>query len=189
MRDKAVERAKVRLKNARPGKFLTLATGSLRLNREAIQRDAQYDGLHAVWTSLSEAEASDAQVRTHYAELWRIEQGFRVMKHTLKLRPVFHWTERRVRAHILICYTAFALMRLLRYRYLQQHSTQAPLSEDRILEELDRVRVSIVRDHSSRKRFVLPFPPNREQTLLYRTVGLTLRRSTVLLSSPKNPRP
>ena len=189
LRDKAVERAKVRLKNARPGKFLTLATGSLRLNREAIQRDAQYDGLHAVWTSLSEAEASDAQVRTHYAELWRIEQGFRVMKHTLKLRPVFHWTERRVRAHILICYTAFALMRLLRYRYLQQHSTQAPLSEDRILEELDRVRVSIVRDHSSRRRFVLPFPPNREQTLLYRTVGLTLRRSTVLLSSPKKPRP
>lgn len=188
LRERAVERAKARLKKARPGKFLTLATGSLRLNREAIRRDEQYDGLHGVWTSLSEAEASDAQVRSHYAELWRIEQGFRVMKHTLKLRPVFHWTERRVRAHILICYTAFALMRLLRYRYLQQHSTQAPLSEDRILEELDRVRVSIVRDHHSARRYILPFPPTREQILLYRTVGLTLRRSTVLLSTPQNTR-
>ena len=41
--------------------------------------------------------------------LWWIEQGFRVLKGTREARPVFHWTERRVRAHLATGYAVFAL--------------------------------------------------------------------------------
>ena len=39
------------------------------------------------------------------------------MKHTMAVQPMFHWIERRVRAHVAICFVAFALLRILRHRY------------------------------------------------------------------------
>ena len=36
---------------------------------------------------------------------------------TLAVRPIYHWTEPRVRAHVAICYAVFALLRILRFRY------------------------------------------------------------------------
>ena len=38
------------------------------------------------------------------------------MKHTMAIRPTFHWMECRGRAHIAICFVAFALLRILRHR-------------------------------------------------------------------------
>ena len=42
------------------------------------------------------------RVYARYSELWRIEEGFRVLKHTLAIRPVFHGTARRVKAPVAI---------------------------------------------------------------------------------------
>lgn len=123
-----------------------------------------------VWSSLSQPPAS--QIQTHYAELWRIEQGFRMLKHTLLVRPVFHWTERRVRAHIALCYVVFVLLRILRWKHARQHAGQPPLSEDRILAELGNVTVSLFRDQGNGNRYLVPFGPTREQRLLYKTVDL-----------------
>ena len=70
-----------------PGRFLKRKCDAVTLNPKAIERDALFDGLHGVWTSLSPPAS---QIRAQYAKLWRIEQGFRVLKHPLQLRPVFH---------------------------------------------------------------------------------------------------
>ena len=74
-----------------------------------------------------------------YADVWGIEPAFRVMKHTMRIRPTFHWTERRVKAHVAVCYTVFAMLRYLRKRYALTHAGQLVLSEDRLLAELGRV--------------------------------------------------
>ena len=110
-----------------------------------------------------------------------------MLKHTLRVRPVFHWTERRVRAHVALCYVAFALLRILRWKYARQHARQLPLSEDRILAELGNVPVPLIRDQGNGNRYLVPFGSTLEQHLLYKTVGLTLRRTTTLLSSPNRP--
>ena len=189
-REQAVKKAEEKIAKGeplgrRPGRFLKVSRHAVTLNRKAIERDQLFDGLHGVWTSLSQPPAS--QIRAHYAELWRIEQGFRVLKHTLRVRPVFHWTERRVRAHVALCYVAFALLRILRWKYARQHAGQPLLSEDRILAELGNVTVSLIRDQGNGNRYLVPFGSTREQRLLYKTVGLTLRRTTTLLSSPSCP--
>ena len=108
------------------GRFLRVERGAVAFNEEAVRRDARFDGIHGVYTSLSDPPEV---IRAHYAGLWSIEHGFRVLKNTLGVRPVFHWTERRVRAHLAICYAAFALLRILRWRHLRHHSAQARLSE------------------------------------------------------------
>jgi transposase len=47
-----------------------------------------------------------------YKNLLEAERGFRDMKSTLQLRPVYHRLEHRIRAHVLICWLALLLIRV-----------------------------------------------------------------------------
>ncbi|ODA43329.1 Mobile element protein [Thermodesulfovibrio sp. N1] len=42
---------------------------------------------------------SAEQILSAYHSLWKIEESFRIMKHTIEVRPVYHWTEKRIRGH------------------------------------------------------------------------------------------
>ena len=184
-RARALDRAHRRLDTAvrgrgRTGRFIKADAGALSIDDEAVVRDARFDGLHGLWTSL---EDPGPDIRARYAELWRIEHGFRVLKHTLAVRPVFHWTERRVRAHVAICFVAFALLRIFRWRYQRQHP-EAPLpSEETILDELAHVQASLVKDAHSNKRYLIPSSSNSEQRRIYATAGLRLPQQTALVPS------
>ena len=111
--------------------------------------------------------------------VWQIEEGFRVLKHTLAIRPVFHWTERRVRAHIAICFAAFAMLRILRRIYNTRHGAEAPISEGQILAQLREVEVSVVRDNTTKRHFAIPSAANSSKFRLYIALGLTIQRQTV----------
>lgn len=185
-RARALDRARKRLAagakgSGRAGRFIKVRAGALSINDEAIARDTRFDGLHGLWTSLDDP-APD--IRARYAELWRIEHGFRVLKHTLAVRPVFHWTERRVRAHVAICFVAFALLRIFRWRYHRQHPERPLLSEERILDELTHLEASVVVDDNTRRRYLLPSSSNNEQRMIYATVGLHIPRQTVPYYAP-----
>ena len=114
-----------------------------------------------------------------YRGLWQIEEGFRVLKHTLAIRPVFHWTERRVRAHIAICFAAFAIPRILRRIYNTRHGAEAPISEGQILAQLREIEVSVVRDNTTTRHFAIPYAANGTKVRLYNALVLTIQRQTV----------
>jgi hypothetical protein len=99
-------------------------TFSFTRKAEAIAEEARLDGIYVVRTSLTAEQAdADATVRS-YKSLARVERAFRCMKTVdLQLRPVFHWTAPRVRAHVLLCMLAY---------YLEWHMRQtlAPLLFD-----------------------------------------------------------
>jgi hypothetical protein len=63
-------------------------------------------GRFVITTSLTTSEASAAQVLRYYKSLQNVERRFRVMKDFLSLRPMFHWTEARVRGHVALCVLA-----------------------------------------------------------------------------------
>ena len=107
------------------------------LDEERIARDALWDGLHGVITNLKHDEAETIIAR--YARLWVIEESFRIKKHLLKIRPIFHWKPKRVHAHIAICYMAFATLRHLQYRV----ALTQKISPELIIEELLQVQASI----------------------------------------------
>jgi Transposase DDE domain len=91
---------------------------------EAIAQEAKLDGIYVVRTSLAAEQADAATTVRSYKSLARVERAFRCMKTVdLELRPVFHWTAARVRAHVLLC--------MLTY-YLEWHMRQklAPLLFD-----------------------------------------------------------
>jgi hypothetical protein len=77
---------------------------------EQIDAEALLDGIYVLRTNLT-AEQSDAAATVRsYKSLAHVERAFRSMKTVdLEIRPVFHWTAPRVRAHVLLCMLAYYL--------------------------------------------------------------------------------
>jgi hypothetical protein len=102
-------------------------------------------GRYVLTTSLSPEQATAAQVVMAYRSLLEIERRFRVLKDFLHLRPVRHWTERRVRAHVAVCVYATVVEALIA-RALRTADVRDPdlpgqfLSSERALRELGRIR-------------------------------------------------
>ena len=79
-------------------------------NDAAIAAEAALDGLYVVRTNLPAAQSDAAATVRAYKSLSGVEHAFRSMKTVdLELRPVFHWTAPRVRAHVLLCMLAYYL--------------------------------------------------------------------------------
>ena len=77
-------------------------------NAESIAAEAALDGLCVIRTSLPEAELVPQATVRAYKRLSAVERAFRSLKSVdLKVRPVFHRTEERVRAHVLLCMLAY----------------------------------------------------------------------------------
>ena len=76
----------------------------------AIAAEAALDGIYVVRTNLPAAQSDAVATVRAYKNLSSVERAFRSMKTVdLQLRPVFHWTAPRVRAHVLLCMLAYYL--------------------------------------------------------------------------------
>ena len=92
-------------------KFLEISKDiEVSISEEKIAEDCKWDGLKGYITNTDlDAERAIAQ----YHGLWVVERAFRISKGTLEMRPVFHFTERRIEAHICICFIAYKVYKEL----------------------------------------------------------------------------
>ncbi len=82
-----------------------------------IAEEMALDGLYAVRTSLPNETLEDAETVKAYKSLSQVERAFRCLKTVdLHLRPIHHWLEERVRAHVFLCMLAYYLEWNLRNR-------------------------------------------------------------------------
>jgi transposase len=78
--------------------------------RERIDAEARLDGVYVLRTNLTAEQSDAAATLRAYKGLAQVERAFRCMKTVdLEIRPVFHWTAPRVRAHVLLCMLAYYL--------------------------------------------------------------------------------
>lgn len=85
-------------------KIEQLSEQAVIIDEQKINSAAQWDGLHGIITNITDITASDAF--EHYRGLWQIEETFRLTKHDLRVRPIFHWTPKRIEAHVALCFMA-----------------------------------------------------------------------------------
>ncbi|MQA84122.1 MAG: IS1634 family transposase [Streptosporangiales bacterium] len=104
-------------------------SGRLFIHRAKIKQEERLDGKYLIATSDPHISAED--VALGYKNLLQAERGFRDLKSTLELRPVFHRLEHRIPAHVLICWLALLLIRAAERR--------TGLTWHRIATELGRV--------------------------------------------------
>ena len=179
-REKAIERLKQKLEKSKKPQSLISNYGykkfiavdgevQVRIDEEKLAKEALWDGLHGIFTNIKEKEMNVEEILTQYHGLWMVEESFRINKHDLRMRPIFHWTANRIRAHIAICFVAFALIRFLQYKIL--HQTKENFSAERIREELYRIQESILRDKTDNNRYVVPSKPSQDAVKIYEVMN------------------
>ncbi len=109
------------------------------LDRAKIADDARYDGK---WVLRTNTDLPPSEVALAYKGLWQVEEAFRTLKTPLELRPIYHWTEPRIRGHVMVCFLAFVLRQMLRKK-LAEMGWEGSFTE--LLAALGRVRVSVLR--------------------------------------------
>ena len=97
-------------------RYLKLS-GSVGIDEERLREERRFDGKRVLRTNTT---LSAEQVAVAYKSLWQVEHVFRRLKSGLLLRPMYHWTEERVRGHIVVCFLAFVLETMLRRSLLQK---------------------------------------------------------------------
>jgi transposase len=179
-RDKAIEKLRKKLeKNSQPAslisnygykKFLKV-TGEVKvlLDEDKYVKAAEFDGLHGVITNVK--DLSDSQVISYYHSLWQIEECFRISKHDLKIRPIYHWTPKRIRAHIMICFLALVCVRHLSYRVKLRFEA---MSIARMTNALNHIQLSILDDKKTNCRYALPSRFNEDASKIYKTLDLAI---------------
>ena len=175
-REKAIEKLRQKLdKSKRPEslisnygykKYLTVEGNvQVKVNEEKLEKETLWDGLHGVFTNIEEKDMSSKEILSQYHGLWQVEESFRISKHDLRVRPIFHWSPKRIQAHMAICFVAFSLIRFLQHRL--KYKRKENFSAERIRDELYRIQDSIVRNRTNYERYVIPSKPSQDAIKIY----------------------
>lgn len=97
------------------------------LNQEKIEQEKKFDGIFVLLSSRYDLEA--CKVVESYKNLKEIEMLFDDLKNFVDIRPIRHWLEVRVRAHVFICVLALLLKKIFEINYMQGKCIMEPLEE------------------------------------------------------------
>ena len=138
-REKGINRLKAAFKSGKINKeninkrgynkFLEITKDiDVSINEQKIIEDQKWDGLKGYFTNTN---LSPRAVYEQYSGLWMIEKAFRVTKGTIELRPMFHFTPKRIQTHVAICFVAYKV-----YKELERimKIKKIDLSADKVLE-------------------------------------------------------
>lgn len=110
-RIKAGKLTKSSINNRGYNKYLKLEGDvNISIDHTKFNQDAAWDGLKGYLTNTN---LSKEDIINNYGQLWKIENAFRVSKHDLKIRPIFHRLQQRIEAHITINFVAYKIYKEL----------------------------------------------------------------------------
>jgi transposase len=133
---------------------------AVKINYDMVKEDERWDGLKGYITNTT---LSADQISKEYSGLWQVERAFRITKGTLELRPMFHFTRKRIEAHVCICFVAYKVYKELE-RILK--SSGIYLSVDKVLDIAKTITTVKVR-----------LPVSRE--ILSRTMLITQKHKSI----------
>lgn len=138
----------------------TTGSGLLRIDKKAIERETNLDGKYLLRSSNPHLSAED--IALGYKQLLEVERGWRDMKSTLDLRPVFHRREDRIRSHVTLCWLGLLMIRLLENR--------TETTWEQIRRQVQRLhQVTLAGDDGTVETLTRP---SAEQNQLFTTAGL-----------------
>ena len=143
-------------------KYLTLKNEvNVAIDYDKYNADASWDGLKGYITNTS---LSVDAVIENYSNLWHIEKAFRMSKSDLEIRPIYHFTKRRIEAHIsisFVAYTVYKELERLLYKY------EAPFSVQKARDIIRNMyQIEIELPNSKHKEKVLLNMDEEQQLLL-----------------------
>ena len=110
--EKQIEKAKTLLQNPskiKKVKYLKSNATNTRLHEELIDKTTRLLGVKGYYTDIEQSVADNQTIISRYHDLYKIEQAFRISKHDLQTRPIFHFKEEPIKLHLLICFMALVM--------------------------------------------------------------------------------
>jgi hypothetical protein len=149
-------------------------SGLLRIDKHKIKAEANLDGKYLLRSSDPHLPAED--IALGYKQLLEVERGWRDMKQVIDLRPVYHRLEERIRAHVILCWLALLLVRIV--------ETTTGATWRTLAAELNRLQVITFTgpDGTFRQRTELTKP----QRDIYATLGLDPPAKIIELVTPSS---
>ena len=120
------------------------------IDMKRFNNDAKWDGLkgYVTNTSLTKKEIID-----NYGHLWKIEKAFRISKHDLKVRPIYHRLQKRIEAHIIINFVAYKVYKELERKLKLMNTNLSPEKAIEIAKTIYQIETNI--DNQNIKHIIL----------------------------------
>jgi transposase len=134
------------------------------IDMEKFEQDALWDGLKGYLTNSS---LSKEAIIDNYRELWNIEKAFRISKHDLQIRPIYHRAERRIEAHICISFVAYKVYKELERQLKAKGSPWSVAKAIEIAETIYCVKVRNPETGGYEERSLLLTDEQRELKTLF----------------------
>ena len=135
---------------------------NISINMEQVNKDAKWDGLKGYVTNTN---LSKDQIIENYGHLWKIEKAFRISKHDLKIRPIYHRLQKRIEAHITINFVAYKVYKELE-RQLKEK--KADISPEKAIDIAKTIFEIQLQDDKTKKVFCKTLILTEEQKYLAR---------------------
>ena len=110
------------------------------INSEAVKERKKREGKFVLETSLSKQEKDAENVKKAFMKQPQIERAFRNIKSFLEIRPVYHWKDRRIKAHVLICFLGFYLTKKAEIEFRNNGITKEAIKVIRNWDKLTLVK-------------------------------------------------
>ena len=159
----------------RYGKYLKVEGARVEIDEERVRKEARLDGVFGYWTN---TELNAKELLEAYRNHWQVEDAFRCLKHTMKLRPMWHWTERRIEGHVMMAFLAFYVVRAMQL-WLREKGLD--YSVERMLEVLNEIYAVEFRDGEN--EYLLRTQITGEKNELLRALGVKIP-PTILSRKP-----
>ena len=139
------------------GRFITTRNDGepIALDQTAIENDATYDGFKAIATT---TDLPVEVILSKYKDLFEVEHTFRALKSQLEIRPVFHWTDQRIKGHICMCFIAFTFINYLK--------NVTKLQYRQIVKAIDKMQASEIYDRKADSKVMLRSKIDQDQQVL-----------------------
>jgi len=125
----------------------------IEIDQDKLEEIAKFDGYFSLQTNVKDFKMME--IIDHYRGLWQIEQTFRISKYNLKIRPVFHYSVERIKAHFAICYVALVILRTLEYTMIK-NNCYTPIEQ--LFSLLDKVIVTSISSKGNNYNICNDFP-------------------------------
>jgi len=159
---------KANINNKGYNKYLRME-GSIQISidLEKFKADGQWDGLKGYITNTN---LSKEEIIESYGQLWKIEKAFRISKSDLKIRPIFHYRQRRIEAHICITFAAYKVYKELERQLKSLGSKLSPEKAIEIAKTVIAIHLTIPSTNEPVKKLLLL---NDKQKSLFSLFNLT----------------
>jgi transposase len=122
-------------------------------------------------------DSNPEEIIAQYKGLWQVEQTFRISKHNLEIRPVYHWNTDRIKAHFAICFLALSL---IRYTEVLLKNKDEYIPIEQLHQLLDMVKIVNITSKGENYQIRTDMP--QSLVMIYRALGVSRSKIFVHLS-------